>query len=574
MTGVLLFSLLACTTLHLLSRALRRYLLKKETILLDLPFLGQAREEATKIKGTVVVCGGSISGLLAARVCHDHFERVVIVEPEAWLSTEDGRICESWNQRNKRTRVMQYNSTHGNLVPITDGLTRLFPNFEAECQKSGISIVPGDFRLSPGGHTVLCPHHEYSTGSVPSTILAGRRATETLIRRLTLDQQTYPNIQQISGTVTGVKRTTTNSDDGTDRYLDKVTIRTESGDSRSITEIISVLVVDCTGPTRAGEKWLRHAGFLANGSNNIENSSLKSSKLKTATYDPQMHYMTFGLSIPPSIAATIPEYVEKKDAPGIFAYKGDASKTNTVCVAAKGEGDFLTITCGAWGSNASLPDKFEGVKAHLESVKSATPIPEWIWNFLDLCQQPEVQSTLQVTKVRTPPSFWTHFESAGDVLPSNWIAIGDSVCVVNPIYGQGGTKAMIGAVSLNSTLHQLYKKSRTEQEKQTFLPQDFSQRFFRTQANKIASIWMGNKMIDYAFKSTIPEEGETLDTGSFIRWYLNRLERLCDSDKQIGSLFWHSLNAYGVSIDVLHPVIFIKVIFHVIVTSKFWYGSR
>ncbi|KAK0466727.1 uncharacterized protein EV420DRAFT_644298 [Desarmillaria tabescens] len=28
----------------------------------------------------------SIAGLTAARVCHDHFEDVVIIEPEAWLN--------------------------------------------------------------------------------------------------------------------------------------------------------------------------------------------------------------------------------------------------------------------------------------------------------------------------------------------------------------------------------------------------------------------------------------------------------------------------------------------------------
>ncbi|KAK7450995.1 hypothetical protein VKT23_012672 [Stygiomarasmius scandens] len=452
-----------CIILNYLARSLRKYLLKKETILLDLPLLGEAREEANKIKGTAVICGGSIAGLLSARVCHDHFERVIIVEPEAWLCTEDARRHDSWNQKNKRTRIMQYNSTHGNLVPITDGLSRLYPRFEAECRESRISIVPGDFRLSPGGHTILCPHHEYG-GSVPSTILAGRRATETLIRRLTLDRKMYPNIEQIVGTVTAVT-----VDPGNPRYLDKVRIRTDGG----LRELDAALVIDCTGPTRAGEKWLRHAGF--GGGKVPLNEKL------TASYDPQMHYVTFGLTIPPSIATKLPEYEEKKNAPGIFAYKGDASKTSAVCVAAKGESDFVTITCGAWGK-MKLPDNLEGAKEHLKAVRSATPIPEWIWKFFDLCQHTEIQSSMRISKVRTPPSFWTHFELASD-LPPNWIAIGDSVCIVNPIYGQGGTKAMVGAVSLNSVLHRMHGKN-----EQT-LSVNFSRQFFNLQAQRIAPIW-------------------------------------------------------------------------------------
>lgn len=54
----------------------------------------------------------SIAGLVAARVCHDHFEDVVIVEPETWLSSQDAKRTDAWNQENKRTRIMQYGSFH------------------------------------------------------------------------------------------------------------------------------------------------------------------------------------------------------------------------------------------------------------------------------------------------------------------------------------------------------------------------------------------------------------------------------------------------------------------------------
>ncbi|KAJ3983727.1 hypothetical protein F5890DRAFT_1554718 [Lentinula detonsa] len=47
------------------------------------PSLGQ------KPGGTVVICGGSIAGLLAAQVCSDFFKYVIIVEPEQWLTSED-----------------------------------------------------------------------------------------------------------------------------------------------------------------------------------------------------------------------------------------------------------------------------------------------------------------------------------------------------------------------------------------------------------------------------------------------------------------------------------------------------
>lgn len=63
----------------------------------------------------------SIAGLWAARIAADHFEEVLVVEPEHWVGTDLGtsnvynaegeRIVE---EKPVRTRVMQYdNSVHG-----------------------------------------------------------------------------------------------------------------------------------------------------------------------------------------------------------------------------------------------------------------------------------------------------------------------------------------------------------------------------------------------------------------------------------------------------------------------------
>jgi hypothetical protein len=44
--------------LKYLATNLRSYLLKKETMVLDLAHLGKARKDDKKIKGTAVICGG------------------------------------------------------------------------------------------------------------------------------------------------------------------------------------------------------------------------------------------------------------------------------------------------------------------------------------------------------------------------------------------------------------------------------------------------------------------------------------------------------------------------------------
>ncbi|KAJ7779095.1 hypothetical protein B0H16DRAFT_804463 [Mycena metata] len=69
----------------------------------ELAVLGQPR--AKKLPGTAVVCGGSIAGSVTARILTDHFERVILVDPEV------DKIDEP------KTRILQYNAFHGNNSP-------------------------------------------------------------------------------------------------------------------------------------------------------------------------------------------------------------------------------------------------------------------------------------------------------------------------------------------------------------------------------------------------------------------------------------------------------------------------
>lgn len=103
----------------------RRYvLIPKLTILDEIPQLGKPRKDRTKISGRAVVCGGSISGLLAAAVCADHFEYVTIVEPDASANDERGvTLPKDTKTRegvygapvpiNPRPRVGQWFNPHG-----------------------------------------------------------------------------------------------------------------------------------------------------------------------------------------------------------------------------------------------------------------------------------------------------------------------------------------------------------------------------------------------------------------------------------------------------------------------------
>ncbi|KAJ7085275.1 hypothetical protein C8R44DRAFT_752872 [Mycena epipterygia] len=98
----------------------------------ELDTLGQPRTH--KIPGTAIVCGGSVAGTVTARILADHFQRVVIVDPEI----ED--------QEKPKTRIIQYNATHILSINFSDpvllslfvhGVRRLWPNFDSEVVAAG-----------------------------------------------------------------------------------------------------------------------------------------------------------------------------------------------------------------------------------------------------------------------------------------------------------------------------------------------------------------------------------------------------------------------------------------------------
>jgi hypothetical protein len=108
---------------------------------------------------------------LAARVCADHFENVIIIDSEEWLASEEGvsAVCDDKGNmyprtgQHRRSRVAQYGSFHGErnstkfdeiadsrsalgyLVLLTNALRALFPEFDGEMAKRNVMYVRCSF---------------------------------------------------------------------------------------------------------------------------------------------------------------------------------------------------------------------------------------------------------------------------------------------------------------------------------------------------------------------------------------------------------------------------------------------
>ncbi|KAK0459070.1 uncharacterized protein EV420DRAFT_1676791 [Desarmillaria tabescens] len=527
-----------------IGRAFRRKVLREQTCLLDADNLG-VRHAGGKIKDTAVICGGSVRGLITARVCHDHFEQVVIVEPEAW-------------KEDKRSRIMQYNSLHSRIRSpflLAMGfvvLSKLFPNLDEECKACGIRIGPNEAHTFVSGKRIQSPKAEYG-GSLPKTTYAGRPGLETLIRRLVLGGN-YKNIRQIKGTVTGTSR------DGVDpQFLESVTVRTPEGTMN----IPATLVVDCTGPAMAGIKWLGREGY--GFADKYSKNQLPLDKLKI-TYDQKLHYSTLQFRVPPELGRRLPGLPVPYDECGvIYCLFTDPAKDHRIMYSQRVDGDILQVAFLAWGE-CELPTTLEEVKACARSLVTQEPIPQTFFDMLDALK--EVEDTMTCSRLGFPRSSYIRYERAVN-LPSNWVALGDSVMRVNPIHGQGCTKAFFGALCLNTLLQNL-----------TAIPKGFSKKYFDMHTAKVAPLWHATKtggkhalsitaydwliFLDYAYPTTIPVSGETLAKGSWLRWYTRKLYAVAFNDAQAGSALWHSRVLLAPSTDMFQLGLVLKVLWNVI----------
>lgn len=89
---------------------------------------------------------------------------------------------------------------------------------------------------------------------------------------------------------------------------------------------------------------------------------------------------------------------------------------------------------------------------------------------------------------------------------------------VNPIFGQGMTKALSDVTFLNTSLHTLFSSSTSGSSS---IPPGFAQSYLKRQIPAAKGMYDLTKWLDYGYGTTIPEElkGETNETGQWLRNY-------------------------------------------------------
>ena len=378
-------------------------------------------------RGHAVVVGGSIGGLLAARVLADHFARVTVVDRDRFPERPD-----------HRRGVPQSHHAHALLMRGQQIAGRLFPGLVDELLADGAAAVlrPPVF-VTPAGK--LPPPPPAPGGGAPG-VYASRILLEWHVRRRLGE---WPEVRFRTGTEA------TALVGGTDGRVVGVRLRPRYAAGDAVPEpgpeetLAADLVVDASGRQSAASAWLVALGYPETPEETVHSGIGYASRFyrKPAAWPGEWDGIIVNGRPPANPRAGLILPIEQ----GLWhvslgGFAGHHPPTDEV--------GFL-----AWARDLPDPSLYEAIRV----AEPVSPIRGY----------------------RTPQNRLRRFDRL-ERWPEGFVAVGDAVCAFNPIYGQGMTVAAIGAEMLAAAL---------ERQERTPRP-GFARRFQRDLGKAVAAPWL------------------------------------------------------------------------------------
>ncbi|WP_328356238.1 FAD-dependent monooxygenase [Streptomyces sp. NBC_00445] len=341
---------------------------------------------------TACVIGGSIAGLLAARVLSDRARRVVVVEPDDILA-----------ETGSRPGVPQDQQVHTLLPAGQLWVERWIPGITKEAQDHGAHFVPDK------GTTVINGVPQAPDGEGHHLLTVGRPLLEALIRnRVT----SLPNVSVLRGQATGLQY----RDDAVSAVRYVATADADQGD-RSAGVIDADFVVDAMGRSSRLSNWLRQSGY---------------DQPRLERLEAPINYATALFERPVKVAD-----LETASALALFAPQYPSGGVS-VAAAQPIEGEQWIVMLMGYGDRR--PGRTIG-----EFREACTKLPPVFTTATAGAVIGDVVTYHQAESRRR------HFAEVSR-FPARLVSVGDAVASFNPIYGQGMSSAALHASCLAAYL--------------------------------------------------------------------------------------------------------------------------
>ncbi|BAY85556.1 hypothetical protein NIES267_50560 [Calothrix parasitica NIES-267] len=346
-----------------------------------------------------VVIGGSIAGLLTAKILNNHFEKVTVIERDCFPE-----------QPEPRKGIPQCKQLHILLTKGREIMEEIFPGLHDELLAEGAVTVDmiGDVEwLNPFGWGYRFP--------------SGFMALS--FSRYILDWLIYQRLQKIEGIdfleqayVTELLK----SEDKNSVAGVKIKQRNQTGEKIEL-NLSTDLVIDASGYGSSAPQWLKNLGYQA----------------------PEETRITTGMGYASRVYEIPSNFQENWK--GVYIQAAPPERTSMGVLYPMENNRWIVGICDTFPNQ---PSKDED--AFLEALKQLpSPI---IYKAIK-----NAKAITPIEIYHPPGNRLRHYEKLSHQ-PEQFLVLGDAVCSFTPIYGQGMTVAALGVMTLNDCLKQVVQK--------------------------------------------------------------------------------------------------------------------
>lgn len=440
--------------------------------------------KSLKERERAIVIGGSIAGLLSARVLTDYFDEVIIVERDKLPATPQAR-----------RGVPQSVQPH---VLFTKGyriLAELFPGIEERLQTNGAITIDWarEFKYFLEGKWTFSS--EYSSDIV--SVTCTRYLLEWTIRQ---ELSKLPRISFLEESkVTGLIY------DNTKEQIKGVDL------FRSDKPLYANLIVDASGRSSHAPQWLKEIGVTP---------------APETVVNPFLGYATRRYQIPDNC---------NPDWKVLLISQTPPKNTRLGYLAQIENGEFIA-TLGGYGKDFPPLDE----KGFLEFAQSLA--------------QPDFYRSIANATPKSP--IYAHRSTANRLrnydrikLPSGFVAVGDAVCALCPVYGQGMTVSALGAKTLQAWLDKSSNKKLD------------NNRFQKQLAQNNSFHWTLATSQDSRFLSTVGgKQSQDGILAKLMSGYMNKLMHKSVSEPKLHLRFLEVSHLLRSPLALYHPAVVWKVL--------------